>query len=309
MHGWTHVSNTEEQAMTNSSEQAEKIKSLRRQELRYSIKLFLSNKLIVVGLAIVIFFYVLALIGPFIVNPKMAGIVQFNNALLPPSWSHIFGTDDLGRDLLSLVILGARYDMAIAIAVVAFGAILGIAIGAVSGYVGGKVDELFMRIVDVFFAFPALILAMAIALILGRSFTNLFLSLALVWWVSYARFMRGQVLAEKQKLYVRSAKSLGLSDFRTLFWHVLPNAIFPMIILATMDIGNVILSAAGLSFIGLGPSPFEPEWGTLVNRGAAFLFQAPWLMSLPGITILIASLGFNLMGDGVRDILDPRLRR
>jgi peptide/nickel transport system permease protein len=186
-----------------------------------------------------------------------------------------------------MVILGARYDMAISVAVVAFGASVGILIGAVSGYMGGKIDELFMRIVDVFFSFPALILAMAIALILGRSFTNLFFSLALVWWVSYARFMRGQVLAEKQKLYVRAAKSLGLSDFRTLIWHVLPNAIFPMIILATMDIGNVILSAAGLSFIGLGdtckqgsdlpvPSPMahEPSWSDNTCRKP--WFQPCW---------------------------------
>lgn len=295
--------------MDSNSKRTEQIKSLRMKELKYSIRLLLSNKLVAFGLALVLFFYALAIVGPFIVDPNEPQNVNFAQDLLPPSWEHPFGTDDLGRDVFKLVILGARYDMSISIAVVGIAAFIGIMVGAVSGYVGGKVDEAFMRFVDILFAFPGIILAMAVSMILGRSFLNLFFSLTFVWWTAYARFMRGQVLAEKEKLYVKACKSLGLSSFRTLFRHVLPNAIFPMIILMTMDIGSVMLSAAGLSFIGLGPSPFEPEWGSLVNRGAPYLFIAPWLISLPGVTILIASLGFNLVGDGLRDILDPRLRR
>lgn len=295
--------------MSSTVDKTSRAKSLRRKEIRYSFQLLFTNKLVVFGLCIVLFFSILAIFGPLIVDPNEPQNVDFKNDLLPMSWEHPFGTDDLGRDVFKLVILGARYDLAISLLVVAIAAGVGIMIGSVSGYVGGKVDELFMRIVDILFAFPGLILAMAISMILGRSFLNLFLSLVLVWWTSYARFMRGQVLAEKEKLYVKACKSLGLSNFTTLFKHVLPNAVFPMIILATMDIGSVMLSAAGLSFIGLGPSPFEPEWGSLVNRGAPYLFVAPWLISMPGLTILLASLGFNLVGDGVRDVLDPRLRR
>ncbi len=295
--------------MTSTNRNSSRTGSLKYKEFRYSLHLLFSNKLVVFGMCIVLFFSTLAIIGPLLVDPNEPMNVNFKNDLLPPSWEHPFGTDDLGRDVFKLVILGARYDLSISLLVVAIAAIVGIFVGAVSGYVGGKVDELFMRIVDILFAFPGLILAMAISMVLGRSFLNLFLSLVLVWWTSYARFMRGQVLAEREKLYVKASKSLGLSNFRTLFRHVLPNAVFPMIILATMDIGSVMLSAAGLSFIGLGPSPFEPEWGTLVNRGAPYLFMAPWLISIPGVTILLASLGFNLMGDGIRDVLDPRLRR
>jgi peptide/nickel transport system permease protein len=287
----------------------EKIKELRKRELSYSLRLFFKNRLVAIGTIIVLFFIALALLGPFIVDPNEPYKVDYLNALKSPSSDHPFGTDDLGRDLLKLIILGARYDMAISIFVVAMAAAIGIIVGSISGYLGGKFDEVFMRIVDILFAFPGLILAMAISMIMGKSMVNLFLSLVLVWWTSYARLIRGQVLAEKEKLYVKAAKSLGLPGYKILFNHIIANAIYPILIIATMDIGGVMLSAAGLSFIGLGPSPFEPEWGSLVNRGARYLFMAPWIMFFPGLSILFASLGFNLVGDGVRDILDPRLRR
>ncbi|MEM3692417.1 MAG: ABC transporter permease [Candidatus Bathyarchaeia archaeon] len=291
------------------NEDVVKIKELRRREIAYSLRLFFKNKLVAIGTIIVFFLLMLAILGPLIVDPNEPYRVDYINALKPPQSDHLFGTDDLGRDLFKLIILGARYDMAISIFVVAVSSIIGILVGSVSGYLGGKIDEAFMRIIDVLFAFPGLILAMAVSMILGKSLFNLFLSLVLVWWTGYARLIRGQVLSEKEKLYIRAAKSLGLPGYRILFKHILPNAIYPILIMATMDIGGVMLSAAGLSFIGLGPSPFEPEWGSLVNRGARYLFMAPWVMFFPGLTILLASLGFNLVGDGVRDILDPRLRR
>ncbi|MEM2940122.1 MAG: ABC transporter permease [Thermoproteota archaeon] len=286
-----------------------KVRELKIKELKYTLHLFFSNKLVVAGTVIVLFYVFLAVFGHLMVDVKEPYNLDLKNALKPPSSENWFGTDDLGRDIFRLVVLGAAYDMAVSIFVVAVSITIGTVLGSVSAYLGGKFDEIFMRIVDILFAFPGLLLAMAIQMILGKSLFNLALALILVWWAGYARIMRGQVLAEKERLYVRAAKSLGLPGYRTLFKHILPNAIYPLLVSATMDIGGVMLSAAGLSFIGLGPTPFEPEWGSLVNRGRNFLFVAPWLMFFPGLMILLASLGFNLVGDGLRDVLDPRLRR
>lgn len=282
---------------------------LKKKEISYALQLFSSNKLVVFGSLIVAFYVILAIVGPFIVNPKVSEQVDLSNALKPPSSQYIFGTDDLGRDLLQLIVLGARFDISISLVVVLTATLIGVTIGSISGFIGGKIDEVIMRFTDILLAFPGLIFAMGITMALGRSTVNLFLALTLVWWTGYARIMRGQVLSEKEKLYVQAAKSLGIPDFLILFKHIFPNAIYPILVLATMDIGGVMLSAAGLSFIGLGPSPFEPEWGQLINRGASYLFMAPWIMFFPGLAVLTASLGFNLIGDGLRDILDPRLRR
>jgi peptide/nickel transport system permease protein len=282
---------------------------LKKKEISYALWLFSKNKLVVFGSLIVVFYTILAIIGPLIVDPRISEQVNLSNALKPPSFQHIFGTDDLGRDILQLIVLGARFDMSISLVVVFTATLIGVAIGSISGYIGGKIDEIIMRFTDILLAFPGLIFAMGLTMALGRSTVNLFLALTLVWWTGYARIMRGQVLSEKEKLYVQAAKSLGIPDFLILFKHVFPNAIYPILVLATMDIGGVMLSAAGLSFIGLGPSPFEPEWGQLINRGASYLFMAPWIMFFPGLAVLTASLGFNLIGDGLRDVLDPRLRR
>ncbi|MCI4438348.1 ABC transporter permease [archaeon] len=282
---------------------------LKKKEISYALWLFSKNKLVVFGSLIVVFYTILAIIGPLIVDPRISEQVNLSNALKPPSLQHIFGTDDLGRDILQLIVLGARFDMSISLVVVLTATLMGVAIGSISGYIGGKIDEIIMRFTDILLAFPGLIFAMGLTMALGRSTVNLFLALTLVWWTGYARIMRGQVLSEKEKLYVQAAKSLGIPDFLILFKHVFPNAIYPILVLATMDIGGVMLSAAGLSFIGLGPSPFEPEWGQLINRGASYLFMAPWIMFFPGLAVLTASLGFNLIGDGLRDVLDPRLRR
>lgn len=286
-----------------------RVRELKVKELKYTLHLFFSNKLVVAGTIIVLFYVFLAIFGHLIVDVNEPYKLDLKNALKPPDSEHWFGTDDLGRDILRLIVLGAAYDMAVSIFVVAVSVTIGVVLGSISAYLGGKFDEIFMRLVDILFAFPGLLLAMAIQMMLGKSLFNLAIALIAVWWAGYARIMRGQVLAEKGKLYVRAAKSLGLPGYRILFKHILPNAIYPLLVSATMDIGGVMLSAAGLSFIGLGPTPFEPEWGSLVNRGRDFLFVAPWLMFFPGLMILLASLGFNLVGDGLRDILDPRLRR
>ena len=227
----------------------------------------------------------------------------------PPSLRHFFGTDVSGGDVFSRVIWGARIDLTIALVVVVSAAAVGSAIGAFSGFKGGKVDEVIMRVTDVFLAFPGLILAMAIAAALGRNLNNLTIALVAVWWPAYARLTRGQVLSEREKLYVEAAKAAGAGLFRTIFRHILPNSIYPLLVNATLDLGGVILTAAGLSFIGFGAGAGVAEWGLMISDGRNYLFESPWMATFPGFAILLSSLSLNLVGDGLRDVLDPRLRR
>ena len=227
----------------------------------------------------------------------------------PPSLRHFFGTDVSGGDVFSRVIWGARIDLTIALVVVVSAAAVGSAIGAFSGFKGGKADEVIMRVTDVFLAFPGLILAMAIAAALGRNLNNLTIALVAVWWPAYARLTRGQVLSEREKLYVEAAKAAGAGLFRTIFRHILPNSIYPLLVNATLDLGGVILTAAGLSFIGFGAGAGVAEWGLMISDGRNYLFESPWMATFPGFAILLSSLSLNLVGDGLRDVLDPRLRR
>ncbi|MDF1541153.1 MAG: ABC transporter permease, partial [Candidatus Thorarchaeota archaeon] len=229
---------------------------------------------------------------------------------LPDYPVHIWGADNYGGDVFSRIIWGAQTDIRIALTVVAVALSIGAVIGAASGYYGGKLDELVMRITDVFFAFPGLILAMAIVMALGqRNLDNISIALMITWWPAYARLVRGQVLSEREKLYVEAARSVGASDTRILLFHIIPNTIQPVIVQATMDIGGVLLTAAGLSYIGFGPPVGTPEWGLMIASGQEYLLSAPWMSTFPGLAILVTALAFNLVGDGIRDILDPKLRR
>ncbi len=223
---------------------------------------------------------------------------------------HIWGTDNYGGDIYSRIIWGAQEDIRIAISVVVVAVGLGAIIGAASGYYGGKLDELVMRVTDIFFAFPGLILAMAIVMALGvRSLDTISYALMITWWPTYARLVRGQVLSEREKLYIEAARSSGASDTRILFSHILPNTIQPVIVQATMDIGSVLLVAAGLAFIGFGPPIGTAEWGMMIARGQNYILSSPWMTLYPGLAILVTALAFNLVGDGIRDIMDPKLRR
>jgi len=223
---------------------------------------------------------------------------------------HILGTDFYGGDIYSRIIWGAQEDLKIALSVVMVALSAGAVIGAASGYFGGKLDELVMRITDIFFAFPGLILAMAIVMAIGtRSLATISIALMITWWPTYARLVRGQVLIEREKLYVEAARSSGASDARILFNHILPNTIQPVIVQATMDIGSVLLVAAGLAFIGFGPPIGTAEWGMMIARGQNYILSAPWMTLYPGLAILFTALAFNLVGDGIRDIMDPKLRR
>ncbi len=223
---------------------------------------------------------------------------------------HIWGADETGGDVFSRIIWASQVDLKISLSIVLVAIASGSLIGAASGYFGGKLDEIVMRVTDIFFAFPGLILAMAIVMALGaRSLDNIAIALMITWWPVYARLVRGQVLSEREKLYVEAARSIGASDTRILLAHILPNTIQPVIVQGTLDTGGVLLTAAGLAFIGFGPPTGSAEWGLMISTGQQFLFSHPWMSMYPGLAILITALAFNLVGDGIRDILDPKLRR
>jgi peptide/nickel transport system permease protein len=228
--------------------------------------------------------------------------------LQPPSAAHWLGTDQLGRDILSRLLYGARISLVIGIVVVVSAGVFGTAVGIVAGYAGGLVDEVLMRFTEVFLAFPPLILAMAIAGALGPSLTNAIIAIAAVTWAVYARLARGQLLSLRRREFVEAARSIGASRGRILLRHLLPNALAPLLVQASFDMGSAIISAAGLSFIGFGAQPPTPEWGVMISEGRNFISTQPWLALFPGLAILLAVGAFNLLGDGLRDALDPRLR-
>ncbi|MBS7655712.1 ABC transporter permease [Candidatus Bathyarchaeota archaeon] len=277
-------------------------------EFKFTIYLLKQSPLVVAGFIIISIFIIAAILAPWIA-PYGPEERIWAEQQQPPSLKHLFGTDENGGDIFSRVIWGARIDLSIALAVVGSASLIGSIIGAVSGFMGGKIDEALMRVTDVFLAFPGLILAMAIAAALGRNLINLTIALTVVWWPSYARLIRGVVLSEREKLYVEAAKAIGAKNTRIIFRHILPNVIYPLLVNATLDLGSVILTAAGLSFIGFGAGAGIAEWGRMISDGRNYLFQAPWMATFPGLAILLSSLALNLVGDGLRDVLDPRLRR
>jgi len=230
------------------------------------------------------------------------------NRLEPPEWGHLFGTDEVGRDNFSRVLYGARITIPLAFTVIVLASLFGTAVGAVAGYVGHRVDEILMRLVDVVLAFPPIVLAMAITAALGAGLRNAMLAILLVSWPEFSRLMRGQVLAIKENDYVIAARALGASGFRIVLTHILPNAFPPIVVKGTLDIGNAIILTAALSFIGLGAVPPAPEWGAMIAAGQT-KFEYWWAATFPGLAILSVVLGFNFLGDGLQDWLNPRLRR
>lgn len=223
---------------------------------------------------------------------------------------HPWGTNELGQDVLTGILLGAAVDMRVAIIVVAATVAIGVALGVVSGFLGGIVDEIIMRITDMFLAIPGLIFALAIAAALGRSLENVLLALVIVYWPSYTRLVRGQALSIRETSYVEAARAVGAKTGRLVFRHILPNALSPVIVAATLDLGTIVLLTAGLSFIGIGAQVETPEWGIMISRGYPYMTSGYWWeFTIPGLAIFLFVLAFNLFGDGLRDILDPRLRR
>lgn len=301
-------------------------------DIKYTLYLLRRNRLVLAGTILSLFFIMLGIWAPIIVDPKLAYPEGYPNNMYPFErkymWNKnhpiqwgpgislyegpeffVLGTDGWGRDLLKMIILAIPIDLYNAAIITLGAAIFGTLLGAIAGYFGGIIDEVLLRITDIFFAFPGLVLALVFAAMFGRTLETLRLAILLVWWPPYVRLMRGQVLSEKEKPYVEALRALGASSFRILFRHILPNSIYPVLVQATMDFGGVILTFSALMFLGFSPSPALPELGNLAANGYGHIFDAPWVLIFPGLTILLMSLSFNLVGDGLRDVLDPRLRR
>lgn len=268
----------------------------------------LANPLNIVAFALIAVFAACALLAP-LLAPYDPLAQDLGSRLQPPSPQHWLGTDSLGRDIASRILFGARISLIIGVVVVASAGVVGTAIGLVAGYAGGLVDEALMRLTEVFLAFPALILAMAIAGALGPSLTNAIIAIAAVTWAVYARLVRGQILSLRRREFVEAARAIGASRKRIVVLHLLPNALAPLMIQASFDLGSSIIAAAGLSFIGFGAQPPTPEWGVMISEGRNYISTQPWLSLFPGLAILLAVGSFNLLGDGLRDAFDPRFSR
>lgn len=262
--------------------------------------------LAMVGLSIVVVWLLLAVFAPFVApaDPLAQPFERFQ----PPSADHLMGTDGLGRDVLSRVLFGARLTIPLALLLVVLSLVIGASVGAVSGYAGGVVDEVVMRLVDLVFAFPAIILAMAVVAALGPDLRNAVLAIVVVSWPAYARVTRSLVLSVRSSDYVSSARLLGASSRRALVVDVLPNVAGPVFVLATLELGNAVLLLSGLSFLGLGAPPPAPEWGAMVSEGAR-TFNYWWIGVFPGVAILTVVMAFNFLGDSMRDALDPTTSR
>ncbi len=265
------------------------------------------NPLNVGAMAIILAFAASAAFAP-LIAPADPLAQALGSRLESPSAAHWLGTDQLGRDIASRLLFGARISLVIGLVVVASAGVFGTFVGLIAGYVGGFADEALMRLTDVFLAFPPLILAMAIAGALGPSLVNAIIAIAVVTWAVYARLARGQILSLRRREFVEAAHSIGASGLRILLRHLLPNALAPLIVQASFDMGAAIVAAAGLSFIGFGAQPPTPEWGVMISEGRNFISTQPWLSLFPGLAILLAVGAFNVLGDGLRDAFDPRLR-
>ena len=257
-----------------------------------------------VGAAIVLAAVLAALIGPAIAPFDPASQV-LEERLTGPSRAHPFGLDELGRDILARVLSGARISLAVGLIVVTVSCTIGVLFGSIAGYFGGRIDEAISRVVGILLAFPGLLLAIAMVAVLGPSLTNVVLALSLIGWVGYARLVRGQVLRAREFEFVHAARALGANTARILLRHVIPTALPAVTVQATLGMGGAILSEAALSFLGLGVQPPTPSWGTMLNGGRTHLLDAPHLTIFPGIAIAVLVLGFNFLGDGLRDVLDP----
>jgi peptide/nickel transport system permease protein len=268
---------------------------------------FRKNKMALVGLGIVVFFILLAIFAP-LLAPYDFKEQNLAERLQPPSSKHLFGTDDFGRDIFSRVIYGARISLWVGFFSVLGSVIVGSLLGIIAGYYGRWIDGIISRLFDIMLAFPSILLAIGIVAVLGPSLQNALIAIAVINIPNFGRLIRSRVLSIKQEEYVMAAKAIGMSDMRILFHHILPNSMAPIIVQGTLAIATAIIEAAALGFLGLGAQPPNPEWGKMLADSKDFLTQAPWTMIFPGFAIMLTVLGFNLMGDGLRDALDPRMK-
>lgn len=282
--------------------------SARMKELRITWRVVKDSKIALVSIGIVASFFIISLLAPWL-SPHDPTQMYPAVILKPPSREFPLGTDQLGRDFFARILYGARISMLASIVIVTITLIIGMPVGAISGYVGGKGDEALMRFTDIIMSFPYLMLPLLLAYILGRGIFSAALALSLTGWTSMARIVRSVVLAEKEKDYVVAARVLGKSHPTILFGEILPNCLFPVIVDVVMRMGTTIIALAGLSFIGVGVQPPQPDWGIIVSEGRIYLMEYPMLSLLPGILIIIVVLAYNMIGDRLRDALDPQLRR
>jgi peptide/nickel transport system permease protein len=285
--------------------------SARRLALRRGLFRFRQSGLSVLGAALVALILFVAVFGPWLAPfpEHVAGGVDTANRFQPPSAANPFGTNELGQDVLSLVLAGTQVSVLAGLGVVLLGTLVGTLVGAIAGFFGGWTDEVLMRISDLKLTVPGLILAMAVAAALGSGLFNMVIAIAISWWPGYARLVRGEVLARKEEVYVTAARALGAGPMRLLFRHILPNIVSPVIVKMSLDMGFAILTVASLGFIGIGVHPPTPEWGTLLAISRSYMPDFWWTAVFPGLAMFIAIFGFNLLGDGLRDVLDPRARR
>jgi ABC-type dipeptide/oligopeptide/nickel transport system permease subunit len=274
--------------------------------VRRLFRFFDGSWLAMFALLVLVVFVVVGLFAP-LLSGQDPNVQDLNNRLQPPlSPGHLLGTDVLGRDVLARLIHGTRVSLVVGFAAVALSGALGVAVGLVSGYFGGWVDTVFMRIVDAWLAFPFLLLAIAIVAIIGPGIRNIVIALVVTGWVVYARLVRGEVLSLREREFVLSARGLGASRFSLMVRHILPNVLAPIMVVATLELGVVIVTEASLSFLGLGADASQPSWGNMLADGRAYVTRAWWLATLPGVAIFIVVLAVNILGDGIRDALDPR---
>lgn len=266
---------------------------------------FTQSKTNLLGLGIVFLLTFAGVFAP-ILAPYDPITQDIENRLQSPNSEHLMGTDQIGRDMFSRVLYGARISLKVSVLVVSISLLIGMVMGIVSGYAGGWVDEAIMRLVDLLIAYPGFLFALVIVAVLGPSLLNLMIALAVTGWTGYARIIRGEVLSVKEDEFIKAAQVMGASRSRIMFRHILPNVISPIVVLATLNMGTVVLGTAGLSFLGFGAQPPTPEWGNMIAQSRDTLTTAWWIANFPGMMIMLTVLGFNLLGDGLRDTLDPR---
>jgi peptide/nickel transport system permease protein len=280
-------------------------------EFRMSFYLLNRNRLQRISLIVIGLLVLVAVFAPFIAPYPGHAISDTNpdDKLQPPSTRYWFGTDELGRDMLSRVIYGTRISLQTALIAVGMALLIGVPLGAIAGGLGGVMDEIIMRITDVFLSFPPLLLAIAISAFMGPNLRNAMLAIIISWWPWYTRIIRGQAVSIRERQFVRAARAIGTPKMKIIFKHILPNTFAPVIVQASMDIGGVILTIAALSFLGLGAQPPTPEWGLLISTSRTYFLNAWWYSTFPGLAIVITVLVFNLIGDGMREVLDPKTRK
>lgn len=284
---------------------------LSHRRLRYAVRVILRDPLALFSVLVIILLFILALFGSWLAPYPEQGEGRTNvpDRFLPPSGTYWLGADQLGRDILSRIIIGARIALQAPAIVVTLAVAVGAPLGALAGYVGGWVDNLIMRVTDLFLAFPSLLLAVTIVAAVGPSLTNAMIAIAISWWPWYTRLVRGVTLSLRERYFVEAARSIGVPTGTIILRHILPNCITPILVQATIDFGTVILAAGSLAFLGLGTQPPAPDWGLMVSQGRSFILDEWWISTFPGMVIFVSVLAFNLLGDTLRDILDPRQYR